>query len=144
MTSQSSVRALTVLAPWAALIAAGLKLVENRSWKTSWRGPLLIHQGRRVLTAPFQRPEVEAANKHVPEHLKVLGHFLALAQLTDCHEADGCCGPWAEPTGFHWTLTNVQTLISPIPAIGVQRLWIPSSELITTVRTRNPHLDLAA
>lgn len=39
-------KALTVSQPFADLIAEGEKYVENRSWPTSHRGPLLIHAGR--------------------------------------------------------------------------------------------------
>jgi ASCH domain len=40
-------KALSVRQPWAWLIIAGHKDVENRSWTTTYRGPLLIHAARR-------------------------------------------------------------------------------------------------
>lgn len=36
-------KALSVKQPFAALIAAGIKKYETRSWATKYRGPLLIH-----------------------------------------------------------------------------------------------------
>jgi ASCH domain len=36
---------LTVRQPWAWAIIHGGKDVENRSWRTKYRGPLLIHAG---------------------------------------------------------------------------------------------------
>ena len=36
-------RALTVKQPWASLLVAGIKTVENRTWTTKYRGPLAIH-----------------------------------------------------------------------------------------------------
>ena len=39
-------KALTIKQPWASLIIYGDKDVENRSWPTSYRGPLLIHAGK--------------------------------------------------------------------------------------------------
>ncbi len=39
-------KALTISQPWANLIASGLKFVENRTWPTSYRGPLAIHAGK--------------------------------------------------------------------------------------------------
>ena len=39
------IRALTVRQPWASLIALGHKRIETRSWKTDYRGPLVIHAG---------------------------------------------------------------------------------------------------
>lgn len=38
-------RAITIRQPWAELIVLGKKDVENRSWRTRHRGPLLIHAG---------------------------------------------------------------------------------------------------
>ncbi|GHT09088.1 hypothetical protein FACS189426_06430 [Bacteroidia bacterium] len=36
-------KAITVKQPWAHLICAGIKDVENRTWKTNYRGRVLIH-----------------------------------------------------------------------------------------------------
>jgi hypothetical protein len=36
-------KTLSVKQPYAACICAGVKTVENRTWKTSYRGRLLIH-----------------------------------------------------------------------------------------------------
>ncbi|BBK30269.1 ASCH domain-containing protein [Stella humosa] len=41
-------KALSIQQPWAWLISHGHKRVENRSWYTGYRGPLLIHAGLRV------------------------------------------------------------------------------------------------
>ena len=41
-------KALSVRQPYAWLIAQGIKDVENRAWRTSYRGPLLIHAPMRV------------------------------------------------------------------------------------------------
>jgi len=49
-------KALTVRQPWAHHIAQGLKTIEVRSWRTSYRGPLLITalaiNGRLSLWSP--------------------------------------------------------------------------------------------
>jgi|LSPZ01.1.fsa_nt_gi hypothetical protein len=36
-------KTLSVNQPYATLICAGVKDVENRDWKTNYRGKLLIH-----------------------------------------------------------------------------------------------------
>jgi hypothetical protein len=38
-------KAISIKQPWAWAIIEGLKRVENRSWPTNYRGPLLIHAG---------------------------------------------------------------------------------------------------
>jgi hypothetical protein len=45
--------ALSVSQPWAWLLASGLKTIENRSWITRYRGPLLLHTGKSVDRAAF-------------------------------------------------------------------------------------------
>jgi hypothetical protein len=42
------IKTLTIQQPWAHLIIDGNKTIENRSWKTDYRGPLLIHAGRKL------------------------------------------------------------------------------------------------
>ena len=39
-------KALTIIQPWATLIASGHKMNETRSWKTNYRGEVLIHAGK--------------------------------------------------------------------------------------------------
>ena len=36
-------KAITIKQPWASLIATGLKDIVNRSWKTNYRGRVLVH-----------------------------------------------------------------------------------------------------
>ena len=36
-------KALSIKQPWASLIAHGIKDIENRAWKTNYRGKILIH-----------------------------------------------------------------------------------------------------
>jgi hypothetical protein len=48
MDKQCIYRALSVRQPWAWLIAHGYKDVENRTWRTTFRGMLYVHAGRRI------------------------------------------------------------------------------------------------
>ena len=36
-------KCISIRQPWAWLIIKGVKPVENRTWSSSYRGPLLIH-----------------------------------------------------------------------------------------------------
>lgn len=40
--------ALTIKQPWASLIVHGGKDIENRSWATKFRGPVLIHASKKL------------------------------------------------------------------------------------------------
>lgn len=44
--------ALSVKQPWAALIVAGLKTVEIRTWATRVRGPVLVHASKTADPRP--------------------------------------------------------------------------------------------
>lgn len=41
-------KALSIKQPWAWLIVNGIKPVENRDWYCNYRGPLVIHAGKRL------------------------------------------------------------------------------------------------
>lgn len=42
-------KALSIKQPWASLIAHGIKDVENRTWKTNFRGRIYIHSTKDVI-----------------------------------------------------------------------------------------------
>jgi hypothetical protein len=46
--AEPAVRVVTIRQPWAWAIVYGGKDVENRRWRTSYRGPLLIHAGQNA------------------------------------------------------------------------------------------------
>lgn len=39
--------------PWASLIVHGIKDIENRSWRTNFRGRVLIHSSAKSDIAKF-------------------------------------------------------------------------------------------
>ncbi len=110
-------KAITVMQPYASLIASGRKLVENRTWPTHYRGLLLIHAGKG------ERWWTEQYGLRAQDCPK--GALVALATLTDCvplAQVRGMAhasGPWC------WLLADIHPL-APIPAIGRQGLWTPS------------------
>ncbi len=57
-------KCLSLMQPWATLLAHGLKTYETRSWSTRHRGPLLIHASRRFPEAArdlcTQSPYIDA------------------------------------------------------------------------------------
>jgi hypothetical protein len=55
-------RALTIRQPWASLVACGAKTIATRSWKTSYRGDLLIHAGKVAETGEVGPYNVEKDN----------------------------------------------------------------------------------
>lgn len=76
--------ALSVRQPWAALIAAGVKTVEVRTWPTRRRGPVLIHASK----VPDPRPEAwrRVTTRAVAAAAAVRGGIVGAAELVGCIE----------------------------------------------------------
>ena len=126
---------LSVRQPWAYLIVAGYKPVENRTWNTCYRGPLLIHasQAMEENDFPVQREWIKTLNQYliagdespivIPEDLP-RGAIVGAATLShvDCgngYQGDGlaCSSPWFEgPYGFH--MADAVEFAEPIPWRG--------------------------
>jgi ASCH domain len=68
--------------PWAALVAAGFKTLEIRSWVTHYRGPVLVHAAK----LPDRRPEAwdRLTTPDVDRLSSVTGGILAEVRLIDC------------------------------------------------------------
>lgn len=74
-------KVITIKQPFASLIAVGLKEYEFRTWKTSYRGDLLIHAGKSIDKEAMKK--FEAYDLEYP-----LGCIIAKATLTDCVKVD--------------------------------------------------------
>lgn len=113
-------RALTVCQPYAELIARGDKPIENRTWATTYRGPLAIHAGKSR----------EWLDDTDDTNGMVFGAVVAVADLVACVHIDQAWpgrwrhlqahehanGPWC------WVLENVRRM-NPVPYRGAQGLW---------------------
>ena len=71
-------KVLTIRQPWASLIMAGLKEYEFRSWKTNYRGELLIHAGKTIDKEAERR-----LKKYLPDVLPT-EQILGKVELIDC------------------------------------------------------------
>jgi hypothetical protein len=137
-------KAITIIQPWATLIALGEKRFETRSWTTKHQGPLAIHAGKKIekklcRIEPFR--SILAAHGF-DEHNLPTGSIIATARLTGCFKVNENHGTAAFlDTGLHisvrgneyffgdfsagrfaWELTDVKR-IDPTPAKGQQGLW---------------------
>jgi hypothetical protein len=130
-------KALTIQQPYAMLIALGDKRVENRSWQTSYRGPLAIHAGMRVDTE-FTKEIAEECQRegwYWPDPLP-RGGIIAVAQLYDIvADAESIADPddrewFGGPLG--WLLADAQ-LVEFVPMRGRLGLWDVDDALIKPI-----------
>jgi hypothetical protein len=74
--------AISVKQPWAALLVAGLKTVEVRTWPTAKRGRVCIHAAKSA----DPRPEGWAlvTTPELKELAALRGGIIGVAELTAC------------------------------------------------------------
>lgn len=104
-------RALSIRQPWAWLIVNGYKDVENRTWATKHRGPLLIHAGsnKTNLTAERLREiEQRFRVKLPPREQYELGGIVGVVDIVDCKPRSN--SRWHEPGWIGWMLAKPKRL----------------------------------
>lgn len=123
-------KAITIRQPFAEMILRGRKRVENRTWRTHYRGPLIIHaQAMNAGTSRFPT-----------------GALVGMVYLTDCRHINECyqhdmfgfqpidretvTGPWC------WCLENPRRFETPIVYPGRQGLWSIPVSLQATILER--------
>ena len=122
-------KCLTVKQPWAFAIFLG-KTVENRSWPTRYRGPLLIHAGTRPDGGGLRRIHEIAGDWIVPDNLNHPDYswsaIIGRVDLVACQRDTGL--QWGEPGMYHWVLSDSWLFDKPIPWTGRQGLFnVPDS-----------------
>src|SRR6266849_6970309 len=123
-TKRTSIKALTIRQPWAELILRGRKPYELRSWRTNYRGPLVIHAAMRVDSEDAKRLGLN------PETL-ITGAFVGVAVLSDVRSytredarllKKRRAGFGWFPNNFSWVLKGPRR-ITPVKAKGQLRLF---------------------
>ena len=74
-------KVITIKQPFASLIASNIKKYEFRTWKTNYRGKILIHAAKTVDKNAMKK--FEKYNLDYPT-----GCIIAIASITDCIKVD--------------------------------------------------------
>jgi len=113
-------KALSVKQPFAWLIVAGLKDIENRSWSTNYRGSVLIHATAKPDREMMEDLEPFCDDAGIPVPEIVNGAIIGQVDIVDCvNRSDS---EWFEGP-FGWVLENPVEFTEPIPAKGALGLW---------------------
>ena len=126
-------KALSVLQPWAWAIVHGPKRIENRTWATRHRGPLLIHAGKgRQLLPKRSEPGRQLClpdGTGVPVDELSFGGVIGVVDVVDCVPvADVKDDPFAEGP-WCWVLENPRP-IGLVPVTGQLMLFDVAEELL--------------
>ncbi len=120
-------KVLTLRQPWATLVAEGIKKYEFRSWKTNYRGKVLIHAGAGVDKKDMER--FKELNLEFPSK-----KIIAEVEIEDCLELDDklnneiiaenniAYGSKVR-SGYAWKLKNVKKIKSDKIINGKLGLW---------------------
>ena len=125
-------KALTVKQPWAQLICTGIKDVENRTWKTNFRGRVLIHASAKDfdfkthMTSEYQREFIKKIKKPYI-HSTIIGSV----EIIDCIlSKDDSFQSWGDFWCYHWKLANPVLFSKPIENVkGKLSFWESGYEM---------------
>ncbi|WP_431276219.1 ASCH domain-containing protein [Variovorax ureilyticus] len=112
-------KALSIRQPWAWLIVHGGKDIENRTWSTRYRGPVLIHAAKGMTRDEWESawilahgtgasPKAVAAG--ITRDTIERGGIVGIADLVDCVPSARRVSRWHMEGQFGFKLTNVQPL----------------------------------
>ena len=120
-------KVLTIKQPWASLIVDNYKKYEFRSWKTNYRGKILIHAGLSI--------ETKQLNKIKDYNLEYIkGAIIGEAQIVDCILVDDQFDKELRKINpivygndhignYAWQLENIKKYDEPIYVKGKLGLW---------------------
>lgn len=121
-------KVLTVREPWASLIINGFKKYEFRSWKTSYRGKILIHSGLNI-----EKDLLDRFKEYKIDY--VLGAIIGEAEIVDCIFVDKkfndklrkidpvVYGRSNHTETYAWKLDNIKKYDKVIYTKGKLGLW---------------------
>lgn len=131
-------RSLSIRQPWSALVAAGRKVIEVRSWPTDHRGPLLI-----VASSTADRAEIKAQGLRELDCPR--GVAVAIVDVVGCERMPKRCprdvrqrildAAWCMPSPGDclWWFANVRR-VKPFPVKGRLRLFDVPDRLIEVIQ----------
>lgn len=130
-------KVLTIKEPWATLIIEGYKKYEFRSWKTNYRGKILIHAGLSLESDMLKR--FKDYNLSCSK-----GEIIGEADLVDCILVDEklnrelmniepiVYGRSNHIEKYAWKLENIKKYNKKIPIKGKLGLWNYEGDLYDT------------
>lgn len=145
-------KVISLLQPWASLVVLGHKKIETRSWKTEYRGPILIHASKKKISLKegmydlvdelCKIPGFMEAYKSLP-YGAIIGKVDLITTGVLCPPYEDSCGRKGmyfndkgatftdkelafgnySPGRWGWLLSDPVLFKEPIPVRGSLSLW---------------------
>lgn len=121
-------KALTLRQPWAWMVVHGGKLIENRTWNTSFRGRFLIHAAKGMTTAEYVEAELFGLSVNPKMRLPTardlrFGGIVGMAAIEGVQEPDEWePGDWHMSGQYGFLLRDVRPLPF-VPCRGMLGFW---------------------
>lgn len=119
-------KCISMKQPWAWAVFHG-KDIENRTWKTDFRGEILIHASRNVDPAGFLWLQRNFPELHADRQNLQFGAIIGKVKLIDCVTYSE--SPWFFGS-YGFVLTNPVLFKNAIPYKGSLNLFDVPEELI--------------
>lgn len=89
--------AISIRQPWAALLVAGVKTIEVRTWPTRRRGPVLIHAAKLADDRPEAWAQLTAELK---DAAALRGGIVGVGEIAECRRYETPAA-FAADAGLH-------------------------------------------
>ena len=111
-------KALSLLPEWAQMVYFAEKFVECRTWKTDYRGDLLICASSKKLTGT------------IDSHAVCVVTLEDVVPFTEEHLDQACMDEMPDKESYAWIFSNVW-LIEPFPVKGKLHLFdVPDEQIV--------------
>ena len=124
-------KCITVRQPWAWAIVEGLKRIENRTWTTRYRGPLLIHAGvsrAEFKGEAFKTLDLAASMPFLPPVGELIfGAIIGVVDLVGVVPLEEVAGEPFASGPLCWLLENPRA-VGPAPYKGKLNLFEVDAE----------------
>lgn len=144
-------KALSLLEPWASLMAVGAKNIETRSWRTDYRGPVFIHASKGKPPGFSAYRTYVHFERYWPETFH-FGCIIAIGDLIECVPTGHVCARLlAEvakgsrraseelafgnyyPGRWAWRFESIRQVNPAVPVRGSLGLWTVPDSVLSTI-----------
>lgn len=126
IAGQEPLFALSLKQPWIWAVLHAGKDIENRTWRSGYRGRVILHASRSMDLAGVKY--LQEAGFRVPEELP-MGAYLGEVTITECRPLAECASRWAFGP---WCYILERPVVYETPIPGRGRLgFYPVPEAVT-------------